>query len=30
MNPGDIVEVRITEAHTYDLVGEAASELEDD
>lgn len=30
MNPGEIVEVRITEAHTYDLVGEAANGLEDD
>lgn len=30
MNPGDIVEVRITEAHTYDLVGEAASGPGDD
>ncbi len=25
-NPGDIVQVRITEAHTYDLVGEIVSE----
>ncbi len=30
MNPGDIVEVRITEAHTYDLVGEAAGGAGDD
>ena len=30
MNPGDIVEVRITEAHTYDLVGEAAGGPGDD
>ncbi len=26
VNPGDIVQVRITEAHTYDLVGEIVSE----
>ena len=30
LNPGDIVEVRITEAHTYDLVGEAVNGFEDD
>ncbi len=30
MNPGDIVEVRITEAHTYDLVGDAAGGPEGD
>ena len=30
MHPGDIVAVRITEAHTYDLVGEAISEEEED
>ena len=30
VNPGDIVAVRITEAHTYDLVGEVAGGQEED
>ena len=30
MHPGDIVAVRITEAHTYDLVGEAVNGEEED
>ena len=30
VNPGDIVSVRITEAHTYDLVGEVLDEGQDD
>ncbi|MCL2341303.1 MAG: TRAM domain-containing protein, partial [Proteobacteria bacterium] len=30
VNPGDIVMVRITEAHTYDLVGEVADGQEEE